>query len=71
MTTRRTKFVTGERIFSEASKKIYIKNLSTKRKLTVNLRLKKVSTYLETSLSSKKKRKNKNNFHLKEKNKIF
>ena len=36
----------------------------------MNLRLLKVSTYLKTSLSSKKKRKNKNNFHPKEK-KIF
>ena len=42
-----------------------------KRKLTANLRLKKVNTYLKMNLLSQKKRKNKNNFHPKEKNKIF
>ena len=43
------------------------KNVVQEEELTVNLRLKKVSTHLKTNLFSKKKRKNKNNFHLKEK----
>ena len=41
-----------------------------KKRLAENLKLKKVNMYLKTNLFNKKKKTNRNNFHLKEKMKF-
>ena len=59
-----------EKVYFQRSQKTS-KKVVHEEELTVNLRFKKVSTHLKTNLFGKKKRKNKNNFHLKEKTKYL